>query len=491
MCTTQGSVTLGGFRISIATAVSLGAAQGKQVWTDEVVKSRQYVGSLFGAGGAQETRMTASTFLFATGIENSCPTINNGRTRIDEMAKCGHYRFWKTDFELLDEIGISYLRYGPPIHTTWLGQGRYNWDFADLTFGELYRRNVVPIVDLCHFGVPDWIGNFQNPDFPELFAGYALAFAERYPWIQLYTPVNEMFICATFSAAYGWWNEQLSSDKAFVTALKHIVKANVLAMAAVLKVRADAVFIQSESSEHFHPDCPNAIKHAEFYNARRFLPLDLNYGRRVDSDMFVYLMDNGMSRAEYDFFMEVNLKRHCIMGNDYYVTNEHLVAANGHTSASDEVFGYAEITRQYHDRYKLPVMHTETNFREGTCGDEAVKWLWKEWSNVLRVRNSGVPVVGFTWYSLTDQVDWDSALREENGTVNPLGLYDLDRNIRAVGQSYRQLISDWCQVLPAQSVCLQVPVVAPHDYNAPVAQRSRTTGRWICDRTPSEPLMSS
>lgn len=29
--------------------------------------------------------MTASTFLFATGIENSYPTINGGRTRIDEM----------------------------------------------------------------------------------------------------------------------------------------------------------------------------------------------------------------------------------------------------------------------------------------------------------------------------------------------------------------------------------------------------------------------
>ena len=54
----------------------------------------------------------------------------------------------------------------------------------------------MPIVDLCHFGVPDWIGNFQNPDFPELFAGYARAFAERFPWVQLYTPVNEMFICA-------------------------------------------------------------------------------------------------------------------------------------------------------------------------------------------------------------------------------------------------------------------------------------------------------
>ena len=54
----------------------------------------------------------------------------------------------------------------------------------------------MPIVDLCHFGVPDWIGNFQNPDFPKLFADYARAFAERFPWVQLYTPVNEMFICA-------------------------------------------------------------------------------------------------------------------------------------------------------------------------------------------------------------------------------------------------------------------------------------------------------
>jgi beta-glucosidase len=97
----------------------------------------------------------------------------------------------------------------------------------------------VTISDLCHFGVPDWIGNFQNPEFPALFATYVQDFARRYPWVQLYTPVNEMFICATFSAAYGWWNEQESNDRAFVRALKHIVKANVLAMRAILDVRPD------------------------------------------------------------------------------------------------------------------------------------------------------------------------------------------------------------------------------------------------------------
>ena len=123
------------------------------------------------------------------------------------------------------------------------------------------------------------------------------------------------------------------------------------------------------------------------------------------------------------------------------------------------MFGYATITWQYYRRYGLPVMHTETNVAQGVHGDEAVYWLWKQWANVLRVRNDGIPIVGFTWYSLTDQMDWDSALREQNGNVNPVGLFDLDRNIRPVGKAYKQLVADWCQVLPTQSVCLRVPVV--------------------------------
>src|SRR3954452_17715213 len=172
----------------------------------------------------------ASGFIFATGIENSYPTIHGARRRVDEMAKCGHYDRWREDFDCVAELGIRFLRYGPPLHHAWIADGRYDWAFAVLTFGELRRRGIMPIVDLCHFGVPDWIGNFQNGDFPELFARYAAAFARRFPWVQLYTPVNEMFICAQFSAKFGWWNEEGTTDLTFVTALKHIVRANVLAM---------------------------------------------------------------------------------------------------------------------------------------------------------------------------------------------------------------------------------------------------------------------
>jgi beta-glucosidase len=416
-------------------------------------------------------------FMFATGIENSIPTIENGRIRVDQMEACRFYAMWKTDFELVEQLGIHFLRFGPALHKTFLGPERFDWNFSDETFGNLFKRDIIPIVDLCHFGVPDWIGNFQNPEFPDLFAAYARAFASRFPWVQFYTPINEMFICALFSAKYGWWNEQLCSDKAFVTALKHIVKANVLAMGAILEVRPDAIFIQSESSEYFHAENPRAIKPAEIYNSSRFLSLDLNYGRRVGSEMYEYISDNGMTRDEYHFFMENSVRHHCVMGNDYYITNEHRVSADGLTHASGEIFGYSEITRQYHDRYRLPVMHTETNIVEGPSGQEAVNWLMKQWANVLRVRNDGVPIVGFTWYSLTDQTDWDTALREPNGHVWPVGLFDLDRKIRPVGRAYQQLILDWREVLPTQSMCLAIPVIPPAEYGEVGAMRQRIQAR--------------
>jgi beta-glucosidase len=412
-------------------------------------------------------------FLFATGIENSSPTINNGRTRVDEMAKCGHYDRWQEDLDLVEDLGVRFIRYGLPLCKTYLASGRFDWEFSDAAFDYLKKKNIAPIADLCHFGVPDWIGDFQNHEFPKLFAAYARAFAERYPWIQLFTPVNEMFITATFSAQFGWWNEQLADDRSFVTALKNIVKANVLAMQAIIEVRPDAIFVQSESSEYFHAEDPPAIGPAEILNARRFLSLDLNYGRRIESEMYEFVMDNGLTRDEYHFFLSNRMKHHCIMGNDYYVTNEHRVSADGKTTPAGEIFGYAEITWQYYDRYRIPVMHTETNLRDGKGGDEAVRWLRKEWANVLRVRNDGVPVIGFTWYSLTDQMDWAVALREEKNIVDEVGLYDLDRKIRPVGKAYKKLISDWRDVLPTQSVCLQVPIVMPQEYDEYWAQELR------------------
>jgi beta-glucosidase/6-phospho-beta-glucosidase/beta-galactosidase len=394
--------------------------------------------------------MPGTKFMFSTGIENSYPNIklpDGTCKRVDEMEKCGHYKYWQTDFLLVKELGIEYLRYGPPLYSTHTGPGQYDWAFSDQVFNRLRELEICPIVDLCHFGVPDWLGNFQNPDFPYYFAEYAEAFAKRFPDLQLYTPINEIFIAAMFSAQYGWWNECLASDQAFVTALKHLCKANVMAMHAILRIQPEATFIQSESSEYFHAIDPAASPLARFLNQKRFLSLDLTYGYPMSVPMYNYLMNNGMTKEEYQWFSDNQVKGRCIMGNDYYVTNEHIVHADGHTQASGEIFGYYVITAQYYRRYRLPIMHTETNIKMPAC----VEWLLKQWANVHRLKHDGIPVIGFTWYSLTHQVDWDSALRNDAGNVNKLGLYDLDRKIMPVGKAYKKLIHQWKDIITEES----------------------------------------
>jgi beta-glucosidase/6-phospho-beta-glucosidase/beta-galactosidase len=412
------------------------------------------------------------------------------------MKLSGHYKHWRTDLSLVVEMGITHLRYGPPYYIAHAGPMKYNWDFADKTFTRLKELGVEPIVDLCHFGVPDWIGDFQNPEWPPLFADYAAAFAKRFPWVRLYTPVNEIFVCARFSAQLGWWNERLKSDRAFITALKHMARATILAEQAILRIRPDAVFIQSESSQYFHATTPDTQARAEFLNHKRFLSLDLCYGHDVNGLMHEYLLDNDLSREEYHWFLAHGsaLRPHCVMGTDYYITNEYRVgsinpdpAAGPVASPSDptvditdsrrsrrvaelageisggtrdrsgeeatapagEIFGYYVICHQYFDRYRLPVMHTETN-RKDT--DAAPPWLWKEWSNILRLKHDGVPIIGFTWYSLIDQTDWDTALREDNHRINPLGLFNLHRNIQPVGEAYRHLIQQWRGKMPMSSL---------------------------------------
>jgi beta-glucosidase/6-phospho-beta-glucosidase/beta-galactosidase len=193
---------------------------------------------------------------------------------------------------------------------------------------------------------------------------------------------------------------------------------------------------------------------ARHLNEVRFLALDFTYGYDVCGRTYEYLTDNGMTREEYHFFLDHNVRSRCIMGNDYYAVNEHTAYPDGKVDVC-EMFGYYVITRQYYERYRLPVMHTETNNRdEGSQEKNARIWLEKQWSNLMRLKNDGVPILGFTWYSLIDQVDWDSSLTKDAGKVNRFGLCDLDRRIQPVGEAYRDLIRTWRGQVDNGHICL-------------------------------------
>jgi hypothetical protein len=118
-------------------------------------------------------------------------------------------------------------------------------------------------------------------------------------------------------------------------------------------------------------------------------------------------MANGMNQARIPILPGHAAHAALHLGNDYYV---HQRASRFRRRRARPPARCSATTRS--PAVPLPLHaagHAHGDQHPGRAARRgSVDWLWKEWANVLRVRNDGVPIVGFTWYSLTDQMDWDT-----------------------------------------------------------------------------------
>jgi len=66
--------------------------------------------------------------------------------------------------------------------------------------------------------------------------------------------------------------------------------------------------------------------------------------------------------------------------------------------------GFSALIEDYQKRYGAPVLITETSAR----GSVAVREHWLETSvaAIRRLRERGVPVLGYTWFPLFTMIDW-------------------------------------------------------------------------------------
>ncbi len=255
-------------------------------------------------------------FVVASGIECSAPLIAGG-IRQDELIKTGHWDRYAEDLALVAAFGVRYLRYGIPFHVVARDPQRLDWAWTDRALGALRDAGIEPIADLVHFGLPDDLTGFGDPRLPGRFVDYAAAFAERYPWVRWYTPVNEPLISATFSAQLGWWNERARDDRSFVAAIDRVSTCAAAGMAAIRERRPDAVFIQSDACETWQPTGAAALEQAAFLQERRFVTWDLSSGGRRAPSVVDWLVAKGLDESRLDWFEANGSAEGCIVGHDY------------------------------------------------------------------------------------------------------------------------------------------------------------------------------
>jgi hypothetical protein len=377
-------------------------------------------------------------FLFATGIETGYPTLPGGR-RIDQMDRCGHYARWQEDFEIVRELRLPALRYGPVYYRTHTGPDAYDWESCDDPMQRLRELGIEVIADLCHFGVPNWLGGFQDPAFPVLFAAYARAFARRYPWVRFVTPVSEILRSASQSALQGAWNECQASDASFVQAIRNLCMAHELAVEALLAERPDIVIVQHERIEYAEVAETEAGA-PERWNALRFLSLDLTLGHELAPGVGAYLQRYGVASNDLTFFRERRAAGQRWLGVEYHERDEPLVTSTGEWAIPGQALRRRPAAA-YFNRYRVPLVHAEAN----RTAVPSATWLDEQWSAMLALRAAGIPVAAFAWPSLTDTVGWDNGPAIDGNPVYAIGLCDLNREVRPVGDAYAALAREWSE----------------------------------------------
>ena len=418
----------------------------------------------------QTPHVASSPELWA-GVE--CTVNRVGERYHDQLERSGHARRVE-DLELLAWLGVRTVRY--PVLWERTAPGALedaDWRWPDERLGRLRELNIRPIVGFLHHGSGPRHTSLIDPDFPSKLSAYARAVAERYPWVEDYTPVNEPLTTARFSGLYGLWYPHGRDDRTFVQALLTQLRGVVLAMREVRAVNPAARLVQTEDVGRSFST--NRLRYqAEFENERRWLTFDLLAGRVTRGHaMWDYLRWVGVDARDLEWFVEHTCPP-SVVGVNYYVTSErfldervgryppHTHGGNGRDAYADVeavrvraegLAGARSILSEAGERYRLPLAVTEAHM--GCTRDEQMRWLAEVWSEACSLGAEGVNVLAVTAWALFGSYDWDSLVTRDAGHYEP-GPFDV-RGPRPRPMATAHLIRDIARGVEHEHPALTAP----------------------------------
>lgn len=377
------------------------------------------------------------------GVE--CTVNRTGDRWTDQLVRSGHDAR-RDDLDRLAALGVRTVRY--PVlweRVTPHVDDVPDWRWSDERLAHLRALGIRPIVGLLHHGSGPAGTSLDDPAFPARLARFARLVAERYPWVDAYTPVNEPLTTARFSGLYGLWYPHARDDGAFARIVVAQCVATALAMRAIRQVRPDAILVQTEDLGRTHATMRLAYQ-ARFENMRRWATWDLLDGR-VDRthpfrDYVRWADRTGVADALCDRLCDAPVPPD-VIGVNHYLTSERFLdhrldrypaalhGGNGRDRYVDveavrvdacATAGPAALLREAWTRYRRPVVVTEAHL--GCTREQQLRWLRDVWEGAHAARAAGADVRAVTTWSAFGAFDWASLLTRDEGCYEP-GAFDV------------------------------------------------------------------
>ncbi len=340
-------------------------------------------------------------------------------------------------------LGISAIRYPVIWEMLEPAEGEaINWQFVDQQMGKLREKGIRAIVGLVHHGSGPRHASIESPRFAVGLERFARRVAERFPWIDSYTPVNEPLTTARFCGLYGLWYPHGGSHRAFARILLNECRGTILAMRAIREVNPSAGLIQTDDLGRIY-GTDGLCKEIEYQNDRRWLAWDLICGL-VDRNhaLWRYLRTSGVSEDELRWFLDNGCPPD-VIGVNHYPTSDRFLDENVDLYGAvapceggamryvdteavrvlpEAVAGFEERLLEAWRRYRIPVAITESHL--GCTREEQMRWFADSWTAAVAARENGAEVRAVTAWSLLGAFNWNSLVTRDEGYYEP-GVFDV------------------------------------------------------------------
>ena len=164
----------------------------------------------------------------------------------EQLRETGHYDR-PDDLDLIAGLGIRTLRY-PALWEQVAPERPDGCDFGwcDGRMARIAELGLQPILGLVHHGSGPRYTDLLEAEFAPKLADFASRVAERYPWVEAWTPVNEPVTTARFSGLYGHWYPHARDLGAFYRMVVNQCHAVLLAMREIRRHIPGARLVQTE-----------------------------------------------------------------------------------------------------------------------------------------------------------------------------------------------------------------------------------------------------
>jgi beta-glucosidase len=320
------------------------------------------------------------------------------------------WELYEKDLDLAQAMGLNAFRFSlewsriepKPGVIDWQAVGKYR-----RMMKAMRDRGMTPIVTLLHYTYPAWVdemapkgrGGWESTRAVDAYVRYVDFVAREFGSdIRYYLTFNEPTVMVEGGYLVGMWPPGKADVAAFTRASLNVIKAHSRAYDVIHKHDADAMvsFNNYAAAYQFSLDPKKDALPA---------PGD-DWFLKAFSDVLVPFRKekNGTKRAKMDY-----------VAVDYYkrltIPTQIIPPSPSQWHVYPE--GFADVLDRYHKVFGLPILVAENGMAtdNGKVRDDGwtrERYLVEHVAQLQKAMDRGVPIIGYTYWTLTDNYEWGS-----------------------------------------------------------------------------------